>query len=144
MIFTYQNCIVDRIVDGDTVDLNIDLGFDVWLTRQRIRLFGIDCPETRSLDLSEKAHGLLAKSRVEELIPLNSKVKFYSYEYNPTDLYGRITGSIILSDGRILSDILESEFLAVKWSDDPQVRKSNHITNRKYLIERGLLGTDQS
>lgn len=144
MIFVYQNCIVDQIVDGDTVDLNIDMGFDVWLYRQRIRLFGIDCPEIRTLDLSEKAHGLLAKNRVEELIPVDSIVKLYSYEYNPTDLYGRIVGSIMLPDGRHLSDILESEFLAVKWSDDREIRKANHITNRKYLIERGLLGADQS
>ena len=51
----YQyNCRIDRVVDGDTVDVDIDLGFDVWLKKQRIRLYGVDTPESRTRDLEEK------------------------------------------------------------------------------------------
>ena len=62
----YQyNCRIVRVVDGDTVDVDIDLGFDVWLKKQRIRLYGVDTPESRTRDLEEKKHGLMAKKFVE-------------------------------------------------------------------------------
>ena len=54
-------CKVVHIVDGDTVDVDIDLGFGVWMKKQRIRLYGIDTPESRTRDLEEKKYGLAAK-----------------------------------------------------------------------------------
>ena len=54
-------CKLVKVVDGDTVDVDIDLGFDVWLRNQRIRLYGIDTPESRTSDPDEKIYGLLAK-----------------------------------------------------------------------------------
>ena len=54
-------CKVVKIVDGDTVDVDIDLGFGVWLKKERIRMFGIDTPESRTRDLDEKKYGLMAK-----------------------------------------------------------------------------------
>ena len=54
-------CKVVHIVDGDTVDIDIDLGFGVWLRDQRVRLYGIDTPESRTRDLEEKKYGLAAK-----------------------------------------------------------------------------------
>jgi len=60
--FVY-NCTVDRVVDGDTVDVNIDLGFNTWLMKRRVRLMGVDTPECRTRDDLEKQFGLLAKSK---------------------------------------------------------------------------------
>ena len=58
----YQyRCQIVRVVDGDTVDVDIDLGFSVWLKKQRIRMYGIDTPESRTRDLEEKKYGLGAK-----------------------------------------------------------------------------------
>ena len=54
-------CVIDRWVDGDTVDVDIDLGFDVVLKKQRVRLYGIDAWESRTRDKEEKAKGLEAK-----------------------------------------------------------------------------------
>ena len=54
-------CEVTRIVDGDTLDVDIDLGFSTKLTKQRIRMLGIDTPESRTRDLEEKSRGLLSK-----------------------------------------------------------------------------------
>ena len=54
-------CKIVKIVDGDTVDVDIDLGFGVWLRKQRVRLVGIDTPESRTKDLEEKKYGLAAK-----------------------------------------------------------------------------------
>ena len=61
------NAKLDRIIDGDTVDALIDLGFDIWI-KKRIRLYGIDAPETRTRDLEEKSLGFAAKERLEELL----------------------------------------------------------------------------
>ena len=54
-------CKIRKVVDGDTVDVDIDLGFGVWLRKQRVRLVGIDTPESRTRDLEEKKYGLAAK-----------------------------------------------------------------------------------
>ena len=64
--FNYY-CDVDRIVDGDTLDVHIDLGYSVKLHKQRVRLIGIDTPESRTRDLEEKKLGLAAKERLKEL-----------------------------------------------------------------------------
>ena len=53
-------CRIDRVVDGDTVDVDIDLGFGVWLREERVRMYGIDTPESRTRDLVEKRYGLAA------------------------------------------------------------------------------------
>ena len=55
-------CKLRRVVDGDTVDIDIDLGFDIWLTNQRVRLYGVDTPESRTRDKEEKKYGLAAKA----------------------------------------------------------------------------------
>lgn len=93
------NCIIKRIVDGDTVDVDIDLGFDSWLHNQRIRISGIDAPETRTRDLTEKAAGLESKAFVESVLPLESKQVLVCKEYSSTGKYGRILGTFKLYDG---------------------------------------------
>ena len=64
--FVY-NAILERVIDGDTIDVTLDLGFDVKLHKQRVRLAGIDTPESRTRNLEEKALGLRAKDRLKEL-----------------------------------------------------------------------------
>jgi len=68
MTYVYH-CVLDRVVDGDTIDVSIDLGFKVWLHKERVRLYGINCPECRTKDLVEKAKGLASKDRLIELLP---------------------------------------------------------------------------
>jgi micrococcal nuclease len=92
------NCIIKRIVDGDTVDVDIDLGFGVWMNSQRVRIAGVDAPETRTRDLEEKAAGLESKAFVESLLPVGSKQTLISKEYNSTGKYGRIIGTFELYD----------------------------------------------
>ena len=60
-MFEYK-CKLIKVIDGDTIDIDIDLGFGVWLRNQRIRMFGIDTPESRTRDLEEKKYGLAAKA----------------------------------------------------------------------------------
>ena len=61
-------CRMVRVVDGDTVDVDIDLGFGVWMLKQRIRMYGIDTPESRTRDLEEKKYGLAAKDFLVKLV----------------------------------------------------------------------------
>jgi micrococcal nuclease len=92
------NCIIKRIVDGDTVDVDIDLGFDVWMNNQRIRISGVDAPETRTRDLEEKAAGFESKAFVEGLLPVGSKQVLITTQYNSSGKYGRIIGTFELYD----------------------------------------------
>ena len=66
-MYEYRASLV-KIVDGDTIDVNLDLGFDVVLKKQRVRLYGINTPESRTRDLEEKRYGLAAKERLRELL----------------------------------------------------------------------------
>ena len=68
-MFEY-NAVLDRVVDGDTVDATIDLGFDTW-KKTRIRFYGINAPESRTRDLEEKKKGLAAKERLIEILKAN-------------------------------------------------------------------------
>jgi len=88
-----------RVVDGDTVDCDIDLGFDSWLHKQRIRLFGIDAPETRTKDLVEKQAGLACKKWLETEImqgQIQGQITLLSEEYD-RGKFGRILGSILVT-----------------------------------------------
>lgn len=83
------NAEVIRVVDGDTVIANVDVGFDMW-KRCNIRLYGINTPETRTRDLNEKAKGLEAKDRLIEL--LSEYDNKFVLESKGLDKYGRSLG----------------------------------------------------
>ena len=78
-MFEYNFKLV-KVVDGDTVDIDIDLGFGVWLKDQRIRLMGIDTPESRTRDDEEKKFGLLAKEEVIKYLANCKKFKSFKDE----------------------------------------------------------------
>lgn len=98
-----------RVVDGDTVKCNIDLGFDVCLTNQTLRLYGINAPESRTRDKEEKVRGLAAKARLKELLKEN-KNKFF-IESHDKGKFGRI--------------------LATIWSDEFMLVSVNHVLVRE-------------
>jgi len=106
----YYNCNLDRVVDGDTIDVDIDLGFNVVLSKRRVRLLGIDTPESRTRDLAEKALGLKAKERLKELC--GEKLQLMS---QGTDKYGRVLGIPHTIDGEDICQILIKEGHAVPY-----------------------------
>ena len=89
-MFEYK-CTIVKVIDGDTVDVDIDLGFGVWLKKQRIRFYGIDTPESRTRDLEEKKYGLAAKAFVEAHLPVGS-IRTLTTVKDKTGKYGRILG----------------------------------------------------
>ena len=66
-------CKILRVVDGDTVDVDIDLGFGMWMHKERVRMMGIDTPESRTRDKVEKKFGLASKQFVKDMMPVGSK-----------------------------------------------------------------------
>ncbi len=86
-------CKVVRIVDGDTVDVDIDLGFGVWLKKERIRMFGIDTPESRTRDLDEKKYGLMAKDYITKLLDDEGGIVLKTRK-DAEGKYGRILGEL--------------------------------------------------
>ncbi len=107
--FVY-NAILERIVDGDTFDCCLDLGFDVKLHKQRVRLAGIDTPESRTRDKAEKVLGLAAKARLKELCTGHIKVKSLG-----KGKYARILGIPYTDDGKDICQILIKEGHAVAY-----------------------------
>jgi len=89
---------LDRVVDGDTVDALIDVGFDIWF-KKRIRFVGIDTWESRTRDLEEKKKGKLAKARTKELLEkVSSKSGYFRLKSHGLGKYGRVLGEIFIMD----------------------------------------------
>lgn len=111
-MYTY-NATVDRVIDGDTVDALIDLGFNTW-KKIRIRLHGIDAWESRTRDPEEKVKGLAAKNRLIELLEANNN-KFVIISHG-VGKYGRCLGEIFTnSNTQSINNILLNEGHAQKY-----------------------------
>ena len=89
---------LDRVVDGDTVDALIDVGFDIWF-KKRIRFKGVDTWESRTRNLEEKALGLKAKARTKELLEkVSSKSGYFRIKSYGLGKYGRVIADIFIMD----------------------------------------------
>ena len=123
-------CKVTRVVDGDTVDIDIDLGFGVWLHKERVRIHGIDTPESRTRDKVEKRFGLLAKEFVKKFVK-GSDVILTTQKYDAKGKFGRILGDIMV-DGKSLAQTMITEHHAVAYHGQSKedIREA-HLANRK-------------
>ena len=92
-MYTYK-IKLDRVIDGDTIDANIDLGFNVSI-KKRIRFVGINTPESRTRDLEEKARGLAAKDRLKVILEGANRIELCSYGVGK---YGRCLGTLLIND----------------------------------------------
>jgi micrococcal nuclease len=133
--------IVLRVIDGDTVDVDLDLGFDVWLRKQRVRLYGIDTPESRTRDLEEKKFGLLAKNFVLEHCPIGSEIIVQTHKDDARGKFGRILGELIVMDGTLnLNKHMINEHIAVQYHGQSKEHiELQHLENRRILIEQGII-----
>lgn len=100
-------------VDGDTFDVTIDLGFGISI-KERVRVAGLNTPETRTRDLDEKRRGAEAKARAMQLLPVGSTVKAETIKTG-TEKFGRYLAVIHLPDGRIYSEVMISEGHGVEY-----------------------------
>jgi len=96
---------LERVVDGDTVDALIDVGFDIWI-KKRLRFSGLDAWESRTRNLDEKKKGLAAKERVKDLLMnVSSKPGFFRIKSHGVGKYGRVLGQLFImdNDGNVIN-----------------------------------------
>jgi micrococcal nuclease len=140
-MYEYRVKIV-RVVDGDTVDVDIDLGFGIWIHKERVRIMGIDTPESRTRDAVEKLFGLAAKKRLEELLGEYSILRTIKPGKND-DKFGRILGDFIDDAGRFVTKIMMEEGHCVPYHGDAkELTQEQHQKNRERLLEEGVVSRE--
>jgi micrococcal nuclease len=113
---------VENVVDGDTIDVLIDLGFDI-LFQSRVRLAGIDTPESRTKDLAEKALGLESKEYLKKHLKDAKSVVIKTEKINSTEKFGRILGWIYVNgDTESLNDKMINDGYAWGYMGDAKVK----------------------
>lgn len=131
-----------KVVDGDTVDVDIDLGFDVILKNQRVRLAGIDTPESRTRDLVEKQFGLLAKEVVQDMLS-EGTIVLSCTEYDSKGKFGRIIGDFIVNEVSLVEYLLEEGYGVPYNGQSKDEIEHLHLANRKRLIEDDKITIDE-
>ena len=125
-------CKLIKVVDGDTVDVDIVLGFGVWMRKQRIRLYGIDTPESRTRDLEEKKYGLAAKMFLTKWT--NSGDLTLKTFKDGKGKFGRILGEIWYGEEHNVNQLLVDNHHAVRYHGQSKEEiAEEHIANREKL-----------
>jgi len=134
--FSYRVDKVIKVVDGDTIDVMLDLGFDIKY-KSRVRLFGIDTPESRTRDNYEKKFGLLAKEFLKTQLKEAKKITIKTYKDEETGKFGRILGDV-WCDGKSINQLMCDESHAVPYyGQNKKLVEEAHIENR-LIIEKKL------
>ncbi len=128
---------IRKFIDGDTVDVDIDLGFDIILHNQRIRLYGIDTPESRTRDKEEKFYGKLAASFLKKQCKKGTCIALRTY-LDKRGKFGRILGEIIV-DGVNVNQLMVEEHMAVEYHGQSKIDiHKGHMFNRQELNRAGI------
>jgi micrococcal nuclease len=131
-----------KVIDGDTVDVDIDLGFGIVLTDERVRIMGIDTPESRTRDKVEKKFGLASKARLKSLLGKTGilKTQINKKGEDMKGKFGRILGDFVVEDNRMVTDILVEEGYAVAYfGGSKEEIQLKHLANREKLIREGVV-----
>jgi len=113
---------VENVVDGDTIDVLIDLGFDI-LFQSRVRLAGIDTPESRTKDLKEKALGLESKEYLKKALKDAKSVVIKTEKMDSSEKYGRILGWVYINGDTVsLNDMMINDGYAWGYLGDAKVK----------------------
>ena len=136
---------VVKVVDGDTVDVDIDLGFGICLKDERVRIMGIDTPESRTSDKVEKVFGLAAKDRLYSLLEKDAKL-ITTEDKSGEDMkgkFGRILGDFKSADGRMVTDIMIEEGHCVAYfGGSKEEIQMKHMANREKLLREGVVSRE--
>ncbi len=128
-------CKITRVVDGDTVDVDIDLGFGVWLHKERVRIYGIDTPESRTRDLEEKRYGLAAKEFVKEFVrdKGGSNIVLRTRKYDAKGKFGRILGDIIVDNVSMSETMIKEHHAVPYYGQSKEEITEAHLKNREFV-----------
>jgi|TARA_R100000149_G_scaffold65536_2_gene40347 micrococcal nuclease len=134
------SCRINRVIDGDSVDVCIDLGFDISFTSS-VRLYGVDTPESRTRDPEEKKCGLLAKKFLEEAVK-NGKNIIIRTQKDEKGKFGRVLGSLIIDGTNINHKMIEENLAVAYYGQSKDSIAKGHLVNRGILVEKGLLNLE--
>jgi micrococcal nuclease len=145
-MYEYRATIV-KVIDGDTVDVDIDLGFGIVLSDERVRVMGIDTPESRTRDKVEKKFGLAAKARLKQLLgkTCTLKTQINKSGEDMKGKFGRILGDFDVYDNKTdswqpVTKVLVSEGHAVPYhGQNKEDIQTAHLANRVKLLEDGVV-----
>jgi micrococcal nuclease len=139
-MWTYR-CKVLKVVDGDTVDIDIDLGFGIWQKNERVRIMGIDTPESRTRNKIEKKFGLASKARLKQLLGKDAVLKT-TINKKGVDMkgkFGRVLGDFLYKD-KSVAKILCEEGHAVEYFGGAKADvEKQHMKNREKLVKQGIV-----
>jgi micrococcal nuclease len=130
-----------KVLDGDTVDIDLDLGFNIVLASQRVRMAGIDTPESRTANNEEKVRGQLSKKKLAEKLPVGSWVRIETQKSDSNDdKFGRILAVFIMEDGTSLNQwMIDNNYAVLYNGENKELVQEMHLYNKQKLIERGEL-----
>ena len=136
--FSYRINKITKIVDGDTIDVLLDMGFDIKY-QSRVRLFGIDTPESRTRNKEEKVRGLISKEYLKQALKKAKKLTIKTHKGSETGKFGRILGELF-GNGVNLNLKMCTEGYAVQYyGQNKSLVEAEHIKNKKKLIKKGIL-----
>ena len=129
-------CKVVKVIDGDTVDVDIDLGFGVWMHKERVRLFGIDTPESRTRDLEEKKYGLAAKKFLTNMLDDDGGIILKTHK-DKTGKFGRILGELWrttnYADQSINNYMIDKHHAVMYLGQSKEDIQEQHIKKREFV-----------
>ena len=139
-----------KVVDGDTVDVDIDLGFGIWLHNERVRIMGIDTPESRTRDKVEKVFGTAAKNRLKELLAEGGKLITTENKHGEDmkGKFGRILGDFYVEryegEREKVTDIMIEEGHCVAYfGGSKEEIQMKHMANREKLLREGVVSKEE-
>ena len=132
---------VTRVVDGDTVDVDIDLGFGMIYKKQRVRMQGIDTPESRTRDLTEKWYGKASKAFLEKQLK-DQEIQLVSHDKGK---FGRILGELFVGNSSYsINKMMIDNYHAVPYTGaSKELVEEQHMANRQRLKEQGIEPEDK-
>lgn len=136
-MYRYKVSIV-KVVDGDTVDVDIDLGFGMVYKKQRVRMLGIDTPESRTRDLVEKKFGKASKKHLKGMLEAAESIELVSHDKGK---FGRILGDLFIgSNETSVNQQMILDHHAVEYTGgNKEETEAGHMANREFLLEHGIV-----
>jgi micrococcal nuclease len=139
-MWTYRAKVV-RVIDGDTVDVDIDLGFGIWQKNERVRIMGIDTPESRTRNKIEKKFGLAAKAKLKSIL---GKITVLKTTINKKGVdmkgkFGRVLGDFLQNDKSVAKIMCETGHAVPYFGGAKANTQKQHMKNRKKLVAQGVV-----
>ena len=130
-MYTYTVKKLYKVVDGDTIDVDIDLGFNISYY-QRVRLAGIDTPESRTTDKIEKQLGLEVKKKLDDILKSANKIIIKTEKPDSTEKYGRILGWIYIDDQEeSVNQMLINDGFAWEYMGETKIKNFDLLKERR-------------